>query len=951
MKTNIPTTTSKCSPTIQNCLSWRFSHKSALSILCLFFCVIGDLATQPIRLHQVPDSIVSLNSYTQIHVDKNSSLSLEEVRQLASTTAFELLKEHKVVPKFEGGRYQYWYKFSIENTNPKDSLIAFLSIRPKDTLYIYKFQNERLIQTITSNHTNGVDVAPDYDYLLLNSFLPISIPPLSQQDYWVKCRSRMSATDLYVRLYPSAYVPHRSFQSRARFYIWSGIFLGVLLFVSVYNLLQYIQNKDKAFLYYALYAFSSAFYFFRRILVSDWFLKTLEIPWLTGYEMQAPFSFAVYIFYILFVYHFLKDDLTKPWFRPTMRIAVIIILSYVLVHQFIIRWDVHLGWRMNYYFRIAMIPFFFYILFRMWQTQTKLSRIIVGGSTLLLFVVLGSMFASLLTKSLGFQDIDLSDISLQLGTTLELLIFSWGLSYRTKLISDKNQQMELALLKENTEKQELAKLDAFKSRFYTNLTHEFRTPLTVIKSAAELLEGRLRYKQDEQQLLDIQRNGEQILALINQMLELSKLESGKQHITWVQADILLFLKYITDSFQSLAHQKKIMLSFYSSKESLHMDFDREKMQHIFGNLISNALKFTPEYGQIQLSAEPTSDARLQIKIKDTGKGIAAENLPYIFDRFYQVQDGTHEGTGIGLALVKQLTELLDGQIEVSSELGKGTSFKLYFPIHNSAPMETLELQLPKFVPARTLMNTPLKEGKKPQLLLIDDNRDILQYLSRILASKYQIESATNGAIGIQKAIENRPHLILCDVMMPEKDGFEVCATLKNDPRTRHIPIVLLTARASQEDLIQGLSVQANAYLKKPFDQTELHLTIENLLNSDAISQSPFQEEASPFLGTFKATVKENLNYEHLNIDFLRKKLHLSRNALNEKIKTATGMTTMQYVRHLRLRYAYYLLQTRDYNVQEVQFECGFPSAAAFSQAFKQEFGQSPSDVKRGTNHA
>ncbi|MEM6697214.1 MAG: ATP-binding protein, partial [Bacteroidota bacterium] len=503
-------------------------------------------------------------------------------------------------------------------------------------------------------------------------------------------------------------------------------------------------------------------------------------------------------------------------------------------------------------------------------------------------------------------------------------------------------------LKKKVAEQEAARLeelDQFKSRIYTNLTHEFRTPLTVIKGATETLKGRLRYKQDEQQLLTIQRNSDQILNLINQILELSKLEGGKQQIDWIQADILLFLKYLTDSFQSLAHQKHIALSFHSSKASLLMDFDKDKLQRIISNLISNALKFTPEYGQIQLSAELFNDASLQVKVSDTGKGIAKTNLSYIFDRFYQVEQSSYEGTGIGLALVKQLTELLEGNIEVKSEPEKGTTFLLNFPIHNNASLTTLAFQPTINIQASIFKETPLNDIEKPLLLLIDDNYDILQYLTKILSFHYQIETARNGQQGIQKALVANPKLILCDVMMPEKDGFEVCETLKNDARTKHIPIILLTARADQEDLIHGLSVQANAYLKKPFDKKELLLTIENLLRNNSALYSPFQEKATPFLEQFKGLVKEHLSDDRLSIELLRRQLHLSRNALNEKIKTATGMTTMQYVKNLRLLHAYYLLQTGNHTVKEVQYECGFPSASAFSQAFKEKFGLPPSEVK------
>ena len=407
---------------------------------------------------------------------------------------------------------------------------------------------------------------------------------------------------------------------------------------------------------------------------------------------------------------------------------------------------------------------------------------------------------------------------------------------------------------EHAENVKIKELDLLRTRLYTNITHEFRTPLTVILGMAERLTedgGRLTGAEAKTGLGLIYRNGQNLLRLINQLLDLSKLDSGMMQLKTVRGDIINYLQYLTESFHSMAQEKQVRLVFYPETAALDMDFDAEKLQHVVFNLLSNALKFTENGGKVVLhAAEIGRDGQpfLQLKVQDTGAGIAENELPHIFDRFYQADNSAtrkSEGTGIGLALTKELVELMGGSVGVESRVGQGSVFTVLLPIVRAQGVEKLAVEkkgapildekaVPVFsgkaVPKNEqLVENQRVEAEKPILLLIEDNADVVTYIVGLLKKVYEIEVARNGREGIEKAFELVPDIVVSDVMMPEKDGYEVCETLKNDERTSHVPIILLTAKAAHEDKLAGLRVGADAYLQKPFDKNELFVRLEKLV--------------------------------------------------------------------------------------------------------------------------
>ncbi len=518
------------------------------------------------------------------------------------------------------------------------------------------------------------------------------------------------------------------------------------------------------------------------------------------------------------------------------------------------------------------------------------------------------------------------------------------------------------LEKEQVAAQKLWELEQAKSRFFSNLSHEFRTPLTVILGMSE----EIKEPNTAKQL--IQRSGRNLLRLVNQMLDFSKLEAGKLTLQVQSGELVAYLQYLVESFQSLAAHKNVQLNFEPAMAQLEMDFDEEKIQHIVSNLLSNAIKFTPRDGSVTLSLS-RSEAVVCIQVKDTGIGIPAALLPRIFERYFQVADpmGKGEpGSGIGLAFTKELVELMDGSIEVESEVGVGTVFRVQLPLTKTddlgisglMPKELENVQLPDAGPAEATGQAGQNSKTKSSLLVIEDNPEVVSYIRTLLEQDYEISVAENGEIGIEKAIEQIPDIIISDVMMPVKDGFAVTRFLKNDERTSHIPIVLLTAKADAESRLIGLERGADVYLAKPFDKKELLVRLEQLIALRKKLQARYAQFAPPpqasedvglriedaFLQKINAAIEAHLEKAGFGVNELCQAVGLSRPQLFRKLKALTDKSIVAYLRSVRLHKARELLQTGNRNIAEVAFDVGFNDPLYFSRAFSQEFGFPPTEL-------
>jgi signal transduction histidine kinase/DNA-binding response OmpR family regulator len=579
------------------------------------------------------------------------------------------------------------------------------------------------------------------------------------------------------------------------------------------------------------------------------------------------------------------------------------------------------------------------------------------------------------------------------------------------LIEAKNRQLQ-------DQSEKLKEMDQVKSRFFANISHEFRTPLTLIMGPLEqMISGCSENDKEKKRRLTLMlRNAQRLLRLINQLLELSKLDSGKMKLQAEKINIISFLKGIIDPFRFMAHQKEMELVFHleAETEDVNLYIDSRKMEDVMSNLLVNAFKFTPPGGEIRVivnksffrDSEPhdmedlsppllkaksqelranlksppgcRGQSFVEISVCDTGPGIPGEQLDHIFDRFYQA-DATYEyhekGSGIGLALSKELVELHHGTIEVQSHEGEGSVFIIRLPRGSAhlAPDEIIERE----GPVEVIQDAPLvltgvsadvkantrPTGKsidpmklKPNIILVvEDSADMREYIKGALEPGYTVVDAKDGREGMQKAQEIIPDLIISDILMPGVDGYELCKTLKENVKTSHIPIILLTAKASEDNVLQGLENGANEYITKPFSTKILIARIKNLIDIRSqlqknitwqITLKPVKASISKidreFLHELHDVINKNLSDEEFNVEQLCKRLYMSRTTLYRKVHALTGQTPTDFIRSYRLKRGAELLKQNTGTVLEVAFEVGFGNSSYFAKCFKEKFHQLPS---------
>lgn len=515
----------------------------------------------------------------------------------------------------------------------------------------------------------------------------------------------------------------------------------------------------------------------------------------------------------------------------------------------------------------------------------------------------------------------------------------------------------------------LRELDEFKSKLYTNITHEFRTPLTVILGMSDQIEADPD-KGLKKGLDKIRENSQNLLHLVNQMLDLARLEAGAMPAKMIQGDIIAFLRFLTESFQSMAQDQQIHLSFEPAESYYMMDFDPEKLKQIVSNLLSNAIKYNRAGGEVRIIVhmDYNRDPKLKIAVHDNGIGIPGERLDHIFDRFYRIEDDAHKqlgGTGLGLSITREMVRLLKGEIRVESVLYQGTSFLVELPVTREAK--------PALFPEDQEMATSLKKNEDPDalflesesvredlpiLLIVEDNRDVSDYLRSFLENEYRVESAENGQQGLHKAWELVPDIILSDVMMPEMDGIEMLSRLKKDMRSSHIPVIMLTAKADIASRLKGFETGAEAYLEKPFNKDELIVRLKKLVElrkelrerytSYRVPDSLQEEELimeDQFMQKLHNAFDANLDDENFGIGKLCHIMAMSRAQLYRKFKALTDRTIMDYLLSFRLHRAKELLENPGLNVSQVAYMVGFKNLSHFSSRFTEEHGYNPSEVK------
>lgn len=527
-----------------------------------------------------------------------------------------------------------------------------------------------------------------------------------------------------------------------------------------------------------------------------------------------------------------------------------------------------------------------------------------------------------------------------------IIILRIAFTYSLVSIKARNQ-----LKMEAFEVEQQEKLIQDKLQFFTNISHEIKTPLTLILGPIEQLLEQDNSTDITSKLAIVKRNAEHLHRLFEELLEFRKIESGILPIDEQKIEFRGFIQQVLAHYTALAEMRSIeIIESYPTAADTHVYIDSAKMEKVIHNLLSNAFHHTPESGKIYVSLNVDEiNSFVHLSIEDTGQGIAKELKEHIFDRFVSGST-SNKGTGIGLALVKQIILLHQGFINAENT-SKGAKFTVDLPLD-------LVHEFDKNRTATDLKSVSTKET----ILLVEDNLEIQQFMISLLEDQYVVDIANNGKEGLEIAQSTPPNLIISDVMMPEMNGFELCQHLKEDINLCHIPIILLTARSSDEDVIQGLQYRADEYVTKPFNSTVLLLKINNILSAKRDWKNKFQVETST---KFDTTTIESLDEKllrsvielinahmtdpQLNVAYLSTELGLHRSNLSKKLKGLTGFSPVEFIRHIRLKKAYELLQSGKFNISEIAYEVGYNNPKYFSTSFKNQFGISPSDITKASN--
>lgn len=509
----------------------------------------------------------------------------------------------------------------------------------------------------------------------------------------------------------------------------------------------------------------------------------------------------------------------------------------------------------------------------------------------------------------------------------------------------------------------LRELDTFKSKLFANISHEFRTPLTLISGPIDKRLNNDKLNEDDRnEFTMIQRNSNRLLNLVNQLLDLSKLESGRITLKVAQGNLSALLKSMASSFQHIASQKNI--NYNSTVEELkEVWFDKDVVEKTVINLLSNAFKYTPDNGTITFKVSNTDD-QIKLSIENDGNTLTKKQIDHIFNRFYQADD-TAEGVGIGLSLVKELVMLSHGSISVENTSDTSLAFTVLLPKHKTQfkPDELFETAMQEplaehktyFTETETIAAQTIDEDL-PILLVVDDEEDIRSFIKSAFKDAYQVVEANDGEMGIEKAIALVPDIIISDVMMPNKNGFELTSQLKQDERTSHIPIILLTAKVEDADKFLGLETGADDYIIKPFKIKGLEARVKNLIASREKLRQRYSQELilrpkdiaitnfdEKFLEKLQVVIDEKLIESSFNVEDFSKALSMSRMQLHRKLKALTGLSATEFIRSQRLKLAADLLKKSDANMSEIGYAVGFNDPSYFTKCFKEAYGCLPSE--------
>ncbi len=788
--------------------------------------------------------------------------------------------------------------------------------------------------------------------------LQFELPASSEVTVYLK----LGATDQHFKLQPklASLSYFQSFSTRffSRNIAVQSFFHGVLWVMLLFHLLFFVMNRDRAYLFFAAYILTlsiSLFYTFG----THFYTVFAEYPRLGRVALLLS-TFGYSYYYPRFLVEFLHKGEWRTDIKHLLNLyARLVLIAGVLATALLFLpvtiFKLTYGYWMLFPFSVIGLSSLTYISVLYWSSGNRMAKYIAANNMFMIFgLIVSTVTYFMSTGNWIAMPISRGTAILVLEgfIVLQLLSFSLSLSYRG-----------LEIERERTRLQEL---DQLKSRFFANISHEFRTPLTLILGPLEQLLATTNQPRERQQLRTASTYAQRLLGMVNQILDLGQLEAGKLEINPTVFDVVQLTKAIYFSFQSIAEQQDIQLEFESVKESRMVYLDKGKLEQVLINLVDNAIKYNRPGGQVTLQLQFPNKNQLTIQVRDTGIGIPTASLPYIFQFYYQSHSSGHTrqqlSSGLGLTLTKELVELQNGQIEVESYEGVGTTFTIQLPLPTitlqELPQQTSKSVLfPQTINWETTPADTNKNDSKTSILLVEDHQDLQGYIRSCLAPTYHLWLAEDGEQGLAIARKQVPDLIITDVMMPKMDGFALTQALKQDQITSHIPVIILTGKSSKASLMEGLETQVDEYLTKPFDPEELRLRIRNLLENRKqwiarFQQNTHSDRVAPslpsmetvFLQKVEELVLANLGNEDYGVAQLGRDLRLDRTQLFRKLKALTGQNPSHFIRIIRLQEAYQLLKDRTATVAEISFQVGFSNPSYFSRSFKAHFNKTPGEV-------
>lgn len=913
-------------------------------------------------IHPVHD----LKPYLFVLPEKDGSY---ELSQILSDTSLQFRPRENFPKNLDIGT-TYWGKISFETQAAlKGWELHFEDPRPKDIAWI---------------RSNGkVDVyAVVNGKLLYHKKTGVGYPKTERDipEKWILNRVNLdvpahSKVSLYIRVKGNSFgwfpyfnpsLRKSAFQNYHPLFAFPTSFdifvFGVTFIIFLYHFLQFLYLRQRIFFWFSLWLLLCT--------LTQAMAIGLDAEYLLGNTPSLRFPVWLLIpNSMLFTFWFFGREFANTRTKFPRLDKIILALPIIMIIAIVVSLlmaavgtPAVMNKNISFHFQFIILYSFFGLILSVVLALQKdrFARYFgIGAVIATSFTLLGGLWSE------GY--IRLSFAPYTVGILLQTIAYSFGIAYRQQQLTITAQEQQLAMQESRNEMNRVKDLAEIKTRFFTNLSHEFRTPLTLILGPLNKAE---RNSPDEPKTaLEnkdfhlLKKNALRLQTLVDQLLDLSRLEGGQLQLQLERGKLIGFLRTLVYSFESLAERKNISLSTSFPEDLSQAWYDSDKLEKIMTNLLSNAFKYTPMGGAVSVSVQDDNDY-LKIDIRDTGEGIETDELHKIFERFCRVEGSEEKGSGIGLALTKELVDLHNGTIRVQSNKGKGTSFTVRLPVslkllpvsgnQNSIKIEEVELNKE---PLETDLLESQKQDDKPVVLVVEDNDDLRFYIKEILQDRFSLLSARDGLQGERMAIEHIPDIILSDVMMPGKDGYELCHSLKNNTKTSHIPIIMLTAKVGQTNKLEGLTQGADAYITKPFDEKELLLQMRNLIEARRKIWEHFKASDLLLIKDLKLTsmddsflhkvveaIKGNLDNERFSVEDLSREVGFSRSQLHRKLKALMNKSANQLITEIRLNEAHHMLEHKAGSVSEIAYSVGYSNMSYFTKSFKDKFGILPSKV-------